>query len=721
MEQNHQVDKGSASRSARRDVEARKGRPRRPRLESLESRELLSVNEYSLLPAENNNTNSEPTAIVAGPDGNLWFTDLGTSEVGKITPAGQPTVYSTGLTPNSSPEGITTGPDGNLWFVETGADKIGMINPSTGAITEYSQGLSPSAQPVDIVAGPDGNLWFTEFGTNKIGRIDPTTGAITEYSSGISTNAEPFDITVGPDGNLWFTEQGTASIGRIDPTNGDITQYSTGLPANSFPFGITAGSDGNIWFTEHGDQEISKINPTTGAVTNYPISTPAESGFSLDDITTGSDGNLWMTAPSRTAGAILSFNPTTLAVTAYDTPTPGAGPYGIAQGPDGNVWFTETGNQAVGDVTPNLVVQSQPTSITAGTSFGLTVDVDFVDVNNTVTPDANFNGDVSVTLDNNPGGSTLGGTTTVTAVNGVATFSNLTLNNVGNDYTLAVSSNALTPITTGGIDVTSSPPTPPPTPPPPPTPTPTPTSPTPTPTSPTPTPTSPTPTPTSPTPTPTSPTPTPTSPTPTPTSSPTPTPTSSPTPTPTLVAEQISTAYLKHNKKGKPIGKPVVEIVLTFSAAMNPGTISNPGDLPGGLGVHEESQEACPDGLPPGGGAVGDRRCHGHHGHAGDVDHEVEIRQGGPGPDRLPGFDPGGRRRTFGWRHPVRDLAEGRRHLADLTGSRSPRLTSADHHHIMPPGRPGGMSPSPDRLPSRMRPSSATHAAGRRLPRPPPP
>ncbi len=587
MEQNHQVGKGSTSRSARRDVEARKGRPRRPRLESLESRELLSVNEYSLLPAENNNTNSEPTAIVAGPDGNLWFTDLGTSEVGKVTPAGQITMYTTGLTANSSPEGITTGPDGNLWFVETAANKIGRINPSTGQITEFTQGLSSGAEPVGITSGPDGNLWFTEFGTDKIGRINPSTGAITEYSTGISKNAEPEEITVGPDGNLWFTEQGTASIGRINPTTGVVTEFSKGITAGSFPTGIAAGSDGNIWFTEYYDQKIGMLNPTTGAVTEYPISTPAETGFDLVDITTGSDGNLWLTAPAQNAGAILSFNPTTHAVTAYDTTTD-AGPYGIAYGPDGNVWFTEVaytfvsggqteGGGAVGDVTLathlSLVVQTQPTSIAPGADFGLTVDID--DAGAT---DANFNGAVTINLANNPGGSTLGGTTTVTAVNGVATFSNLTLNNPGNDYTLEVSSNALTPTPTAGINVTSgsspSPTSPSPT-------SPSPTSPSPTSPSPTsPSPTSPSPTSPSPTsPSPTSPSPTSPSPTsPSPTSPPPTTPTSTPTPTlPQLVAEQISTAYLKHNKKGKPIGKPVVEIVLTFSAAMNPGTISNPG------------------------------------------------------------------------------------------------------------------------------------------------
>ena len=47
-----------------------------------------------------------------------------------------------------------------------------------------------------------------------------------------------------------------------------------------------------------------------------------------------------------------------------------------------------------------------------------------------------YNGSVTIALANNPGGSTLGGTLTVPAVNGVATFSGLTLNKAGTGYTL---------------------------------------------------------------------------------------------------------------------------------------------------------------------------------------------------------------------------------------------------------------------------------------------
>src|SRR6266567_817689 len=48
------------------------------------------------------NAGSYPYGIAPGPDGNLWFTDLGgTGAVGRITPSGQITEFSAGLKPGS--------------------------------------------------------------------------------------------------------------------------------------------------------------------------------------------------------------------------------------------------------------------------------------------------------------------------------------------------------------------------------------------------------------------------------------------------------------------------------------------------------------------------------------------------------------------------------------------------------------------------------------------
>lgn len=112
--------------------------------------------------------NSGPTVIVAGPDGNLWFTEIRGNRIGRITLTGEITEFII-PTPNSRPDGIAVGPDGNLWFAEIAGNRIGRITVE-GVITEF---LVPSAgsSPIVIAAGPNNDLWFTERTGNKIGRV----------------------------------------------------------------------------------------------------------------------------------------------------------------------------------------------------------------------------------------------------------------------------------------------------------------------------------------------------------------------------------------------------------------------------------------------------------------------------------------------------------------------------------------------------------------------
>ena len=60
---------------------------------------------------------------------------------------------------------------------------------------------------------------------------------------------------------------------------------------------------------------------------------------------------------------------------------------------------------------------------------------------------------ITIAIGNNPGGATLGGTTTQNSATGVATFSDLTLDNSGAAYTLSASSSGLTSATSGAFNV----------------------------------------------------------------------------------------------------------------------------------------------------------------------------------------------------------------------------------------------------------------------------
>ena len=78
-----------------------------------------------------------------------------------------------------------------------------------------------------------------------------------------------------------------------------------------------------------------------------------------------------------------------------------------------------------------------------------------VDANNAPTPP--FTGPVTIALGANPGSATLGGTTTVSAIGGVATFSNLTVNRSGTGYRLVASAAGLTSATSSAFDIIAGP------------------------------------------------------------------------------------------------------------------------------------------------------------------------------------------------------------------------------------------------------------------------
>ncbi len=112
---------------------------------------------------------------------------------------------------------------------------------------------------------------------------------------------------------------------------------------------------------------------------------------------------------------------------------------------------TNSFNVTAAAATQLIVTAQPPNSVTAGTEFGLTITAEDV-FDNVAT---SFVGQITISLDNNPGASTFGGTLIVTPVNGVATFSGLTLNKVGSGYTLEAKSAGVSTATTNAFAVTA--------------------------------------------------------------------------------------------------------------------------------------------------------------------------------------------------------------------------------------------------------------------------
>ena len=323
--------------------------------------------------------NRGPFGITVGPDGNIWFTEVGGGDVARLNANGSVTEFV--LTSEGHPAAIAAGPDGNLWFTEPAPDnRVGRLNPSNGTITELSSpgtpGFSANANPGEITEGRDGNVWFTEFSAQRLARVN-SNDTVTEFPSGVtpgfSSDRIPAGITVGPDGNIWFTEigrfGGPGGVARFNP-NHTVTEYSSGSTSgmsNGGFNGITAGPNGNIWYTRETDHPgVGRLNPD-GTATEFTYGvTPGFSSSFTAGITMGCDGNIWFSDGGSTGG-VGRVNPDDTITEYPGGTTPGlsanAYAYHLTSGPDGNIWFAEPGNPGrIARLTPPAGTDTGPAS-----------------------------------------------------------------------------------------------------------------------------------------------------------------------------------------------------------------------------------------------------------------------------------------------------------------------------------------------------------------------
>ncbi|MBV9233468.1 MAG: hypothetical protein JO030_05445 [Candidatus Eremiobacteraeota bacterium] len=156
-----------------------------------------------------------PYGITIGPDKNVWVAEqcaTTTGRIGRITAKGQWTEFP--LPNNQQPppgDGIIAGPDGNLWFT-LDTPNIGRIT-TAGKITEFP--LGPSDGPgYGITVGNDKALWYTLQQSGQIGRMT-TKGSSTAYATPGGGSSELTGISAGTGRTIWFTETNSGQVGRL--------------------------------------------------------------------------------------------------------------------------------------------------------------------------------------------------------------------------------------------------------------------------------------------------------------------------------------------------------------------------------------------------------------------------------------------------------------------------------------------------------------------------
>jgi streptogramin lyase len=303
-----------------------------------------------------------PGAIVAGSDGNMWFArgGINVTEIGRLTPAGEITEFNKGAV--HRPRWMTLGPEGDVWYtagipgIKSIGEKyessaIGRITPS-GQVSEFTAGLSPQPHLEQITTGPDGDLWFVDDGSPyTIGRIAPT-GEIKEFTISENPELKPSGIAAGTNGNVYFGASGENNkaededlIMEITPA-GEVTEVAR--LNDSEVVELVTGPEGAMWFTGKSTEPVNHPN-VIGRLT--PQGHLEEDLLELEPetegrlITPGPDGNMWFVALSKTGRKVGVIGTGESGASQAPPLVTGVDQAGSTLSCDGATWSTWAGQQ----------------------------------------------------------------------------------------------------------------------------------------------------------------------------------------------------------------------------------------------------------------------------------------------------------------------------------------------------------------------------------------
>jgi hypothetical protein len=319
---------------------------------------------------------SQPTAIVAGPDGNIYAAiSNSVFAIVKMTTSG--TIvgsFVAGKAPSTLPSeaitGLAIGADGNLWYVTF--SHVGYVSLSNGAGVDYPLSSAPpsicaGAGGERIAAAPDG-VWVTLQCSSSSQvmhlALDATTATFYDVSSDMYA---PRDITVGSDHNLYIAGQSMntadAEIAQVTVTPPSTINGSSVLDLTDVPnvdlAGVAMTPDGDLWATTGSCAPSAFIR----------VHLAATFSASLHDVfrTFGCskplflkalpDGTLW--APDNAYAGATRVTPGVYPADPVQEnlllPTPGGvtgSEWDVALGPDGDLYFSDDSSTATtsGDI-----------------------------------------------------------------------------------------------------------------------------------------------------------------------------------------------------------------------------------------------------------------------------------------------------------------------------------------------------------------------------------
>ncbi|HTK10251.1 MAG TPA: NHL repeat-containing protein [Ktedonobacteraceae bacterium] len=379
------------------------------------------------------------------------------------------TVNKNGVSANSlnQPSGLALDSSGNLYVADTTNNRVLYFpSGSTTATRVYGQGGSFTTNsgnkggvgpdtldtPAGVSLDSSGNLYVADTNNNRVlFFLAGSTTATGVYGQGGNFNSSnvnhgsldamgfdhPSDLVLDSSSNLYVA----------DPGNNRVLYFPSGTTTATRVYG-QAGS----FFTNtanNGGVSANSLNQASGLT--------LDSAGNLYVADTSNSRVLYFAAGSTTATRVYGQG------SSFTTNIPNNGgvsasslnvPRGVMVDSSGTIYIADTSNNRVLVFRTALRITTQPpTTTTVGSPFSVVASLIDVGSGGTFTGETST---VSVAIKPGSGtsGAILGGATSVAAVNGVATFSNLTIDRIGTGYILTVSSRGVGSADTNAFTVT---------------------------------------------------------------------------------------------------------------------------------------------------------------------------------------------------------------------------------------------------------------------------
>jgi sugar lactone lactonase YvrE len=252
----------------------------------------------------------------------------------------------------NNPYGLVTGPDGALYFCEIGNHRVRRLDLATHTISTvagsgvkgYAGDGGPAIQaslnePYEVRFDRSGNMYFAEMQNHVIRRVDARSKVISTVAgtgvAGFSGDGgpaakaqlrQPHSIAFDGDGRLLICDIGNHRIRRVDLATGAIDTWAgtgerkptpdgaplAGTPLNG-PRAISTGAGGDLYLVLREGNAVYRIDAAAGRI--FHVAGTGETGYTGD------------------GAAALSAKL--------------AGPKGVACAPDNSLYLADTENHAI--------------------------------------------------------------------------------------------------------------------------------------------------------------------------------------------------------------------------------------------------------------------------------------------------------------------------------------------------------------------------------------